>query len=148
MRSGEESYFSSTRYSATKIFLPYNPHDLRDGGKFAFLGEDDIAEKMKYEFTIDLDDHEDKFRSDIKLLEIVESLPSLDPFLLKTSIERLNASSNALNFEIDEGYFEISLGDYKQIRGFVTEAFIPLAEAAFSKSAKTSDRARQIADKM
>lgn len=148
LRPGEESYFSSTRYSATKIFLPYNPHDLRDAGKFAFLGEDDIAEKMKYEFTIDLDDHGEKFRSDIKLLEIVESLPSLAPFLLKTSIERLNASSDALNIEIDEGYFEISLGDYEQIRGFVTEEFIPLAEAAFGKSAKTSDRARQIADKM
>ncbi|HAT35595.1 MAG TPA: hypothetical protein DCS82_07760 [Rhodospirillaceae bacterium] len=148
LRPGEEEYFTSTRYSATKIFLPYNPGDLRDGGKFAFLGEDDITEKMKFEFTIDIDDHDDKFRADIKLLEIVESLPSLDPFLLKTSIERLNASNDQFDIEIDEGYFEVSLGDYEKIRSFVTDEFVPLAEAAFGKSAKTPDRARQIADKM
>jgi hypothetical protein len=82
------------------------------------------------------------------LLTVLERLPSLDPFLLKTAIERLNASNPQFNIDVDEGYFQISIGDYGKIRSFVTQEFIPLAEAAFGESTRTSERAQQIADKM
>jgi hypothetical protein len=148
LRPGEEDYFSSHRYSATKIFLPYSPEDLRDGGKFAFLGENDIARKMQYEFNVDLDNNSEENTTDIRLLGILERLPSLDPFLLKTAIERLKLDSPHLEIDIDQGYFQIGHGDYEKIRSFVIREFIPLAEAAFGKDEQTPDRARQISDKM
>jgi hypothetical protein len=141
LRPGEEKYFSNSRYSATKIFLPYSPTDLRDGGKFAFLGEDDIEKKLEYEFNVDLESNTDNAQRDVELLKVLERLPSLDPFLLKTSVERLE-------IDVDDGYFKISIGDYEKIRSFVTDEFTPLAEAAFGDSGKAPERAQQIADKM
>ena len=82
------------------------------------------------------------------MLTVLERLPSLDPFLLKTAIERLNASNPHVDIDVDEGYFEISTGDYGKIRSFVTNEFIPLAEAAFGESKRTPERAQQIANKM
>jgi hypothetical protein len=96
---------------------------------------------MNFEFSIDLDGHDPDDQRDITLLKVLERLPSLDPFLLKTVIERLE-------YDVDPRYFDISEEDWRRIRAFVVQEFSPLAEAAFEGSGRTEDQARQIADKL
>jgi hypothetical protein len=80
LRPHERELFSVPRKVATKIIFPFDHNDLKLGGTSVFLRqrnfERDTAELIRAS------------RKDMALLNLLDSLPSLDPFLVKEHCAR------------------------------------------------------------
>lgn len=136
LQGSEKDLFSDYRASATKLLLPYDTSNLRVGGKATFIGETEFPAIMRDHCGIDLNAQDASLHRDIDVLNLLDELPSLDPFLLK---ERVSMAEQ----KVDERYFNISPADWQRIRSFVMDEFYPLATITVGDSAT-----RQFAEMM
>jgi hypothetical protein len=108
VRSDETYMFADSRSVATKIIVPFDLVDLRSGGRSFFVDQrgyhDALREIGHYNGR--------EMEHDLEVLRIVNSLPSLDPFLLR---EQLRAHG----IECAECYFAISPADQKRMHEYV-----------------------------
>jgi hypothetical protein len=111
---------------ATKVHFPYSDEYIvqeknRVGGKSVFVGEAGYERK--------LDDHflgsqpEEVREHDIEVLKIFDSLPSLDPFLIRDKFE-------IHEIDIDETYLQIPMEEWQTIKSSIISKFRPLAKIA------------------
>ncbi|MBT5266422.1 MAG: hypothetical protein HOL85_16420 [Rhodospirillaceae bacterium] len=112
----------------TKIYLPFDKKDVQDGGKSILLGDRNLAAALDFQIGVNIDSDDEDCVRDRTILELMDELPSLDPFLLK---DRLNIG---LGLEIDAAYFEITEREWNRIREFIQKGFLPIAEFAFPDS--------------
>ena len=122
LREQEREAFDRLRFSATKLIIPFERSDLGLGGRSLFVGEVgwlDIFEELRG----DLPD----FARDVAVLEAVDELPSLDPFLLREHLKRRG-------FDISTTYFEISAPDLARMQRFVGSEIAKLIELAYRDS--------------
>ena len=108
LRPHERELFAETRTTATKVILPLDKADLRAGGQSFFIGEERAAHILETYFS----DAAGLAREDQILLEILDDIPSMDPFLLRETLAR-NGYLPALE------YFNISEADLIRMREFV-----------------------------
>ncbi len=141
LQGSELDLFDDSRFNATKLFLPFNIENLRDGGQNCFLGEAGIEDKLRENFGVVMTEGSKGDQMDLRLLTAIDALPALDPFLLKETVAVMGAKP-------DPDYFQISARDWEAIRNFVIAEFEPLASAAFAGSKDIKLRANQMADKM
>jgi predicted DNA-binding protein YlxM (UPF0122 family) len=118
-RPDETEYFDTAVAVATKIIFPIDGADLRLGGRSVFVNQIGYLNAMQ-EFlgkdAIALD-------QDLQILELLDALPSLDPFLVKEELKRNS-------FFPSDDYFAITPYDalrlekfaYGEIRALVTLA--------------------------
>jgi hypothetical protein len=78
LRPHERELFTAPRKVATKIVFPFDFNDLRIGGTSVFLRQRDFERDQKQFFRIT-----GAAGDDMKILEVLDALPSLDPFLVK-----------------------------------------------------------------
>jgi hypothetical protein len=128
------------RTVGTKLFIAYDTDREHEGGKYMFLGQNNAAAIFKEHFGMDVQEDEKSMR-DIRLLNILEKLPSLDPFLLRESLRHEK-------FDIPECYFRISASEYQKIRDNVVREFKPLVEEACGGMANLEELTQIIVDKM
>jgi len=83
VRPDEQYVFKGKKHVATKIIVPFEKTDLRLGGRSFFVGQTGWLDMMQGLAR----DGEDLAR-DIMLLETLEELPSLDPFILREHLRR------------------------------------------------------------
>ena len=80
LRAGEVDSFAERRALATKVIIPFERHDLKCGGHSLFLGQSGFEELVReignYRGQGDL-------KRDLDVMRMIDSLPSLDPFLLR-----------------------------------------------------------------
>ena len=110
LRADEGYLFSSARSVATKIIIPFDGSDLRAGGRSLFVeqrGYEDILRQAGNYSTGTLE-------RDLTVLRLLDTLPSLDPFLLREHLR---------NNRIDVApcYFAISEGDQERMYRFVSQ---------------------------
>ncbi|MBI1186567.1 MAG: hypothetical protein GC206_04435 [Alphaproteobacteria bacterium] len=140
LRPNERSIFRTYRRNATKIVFPYTVEDLSLGGEVLFIGEPGferaIATKVMSRDAAEL-------QPDIDLLELLDTLPSFDPFLLR---ERLRQFGR----EPARCYFEISAADTARMTKFVSDEIASLVDLAVSNQKEPSAPwlARRLADKL
>lgn len=105
---------------ATKVILPIDHSDLSVGGQFFFVGQTGYEQVLKHVAAQrgEVDKH------DRRLLEVLDTLPSLDPFLMR---ERLRQEG----YEPAQCYFELSEADTERIYGFLRVEIEPLIGASF-----------------
>ncbi|MCP5411540.1 MAG: hypothetical protein H6924_05320 [Alphaproteobacteria bacterium] len=106
---GDETYlFASPRAVATKLILPFDHDDLRSGGRSVFVEqrgfEEALASAGNYK--------SEALQRDLSILKLLNSIPSLDPFLVREHLR---------NNRIDVApcYFAISAGDQERMYRFV-----------------------------
>lgn len=123
---------SALRYTfhkpvGTKIYLPYNPERIYDGGKSAFFDDPRIEQILRDHAGIDMKSTSDKIKDDLSIIHLLDEIPSLDPFLVKDKlrIEGINAN---------EFYFQISESEWQAIRTHVSEKLKPIIDFAFRDS--------------
>lgn len=120
---------------ATKVHFPYSDEYVvqeknRVGGKSVFVGEANYEKK--------LDDHflgsqpEEVREHDIEILKIFDSLPSLDPFLIRDKFE-------IHDIDIDEVYLQIPIEEWQTIKSSIISKFRPLARIAFQGAGGSDD---------
>lgn len=121
LRANERPIFNGLRVTATKIVFPFSKDDLRLGGSGLFVGEQGYERTLRgqLQYTASGD-----FENDIEVLDLLDTLPSFDPFLMR---ERLRQA------RIDPArcYFDVSEADASRMHKFVTSQIAALVELAF-----------------
>ena len=105
LRSDETSLFSSSRAVGTKVIIPFEKSDLRAGGKSLMVGQRGYESLLRE--VCHYGEKHDPSR-DMKVLELLDRIPSLDPFLLREHLR-----SNDIN--PDSCYFDISEADQQRM---------------------------------
>lgn len=124
LRRDELELFFDGRQTATKLIFPIDGNDLKLGGRSVFIGQtsfDPVMEAMFGETWLTETD-------DRQMLEILDQLPSLDPFLLREHLKRHNRHPARI-------YFEVSDADIARMITFVESEIQKLIDLCFSGAA-------------
>jgi len=119
LRSDEHDIFDRSRKVSTKVIIPFERTDLSLGGRSLFVGQRGWQELLN-QLRGGVDDQS----RDIALLEALDELPSLDPFLLREHLKRRD-------FRIANCYFAISQADLERMQRFVSGEIAKLVELAY-----------------
>jgi hypothetical protein len=119
LRQDEQYNFEVGRRISTKLIIPFERTDLSLGGRSLFVGQRGWQEMLN-ELRGDQDDE----ARDVSLLEALDELPSLDPFLLREHLKRRD-------FKIANCYFAISNADTDRMQRFVSSEISKLVELAY-----------------
>ncbi|MDR3450186.1 MAG: hypothetical protein P4M15_10660 [Alphaproteobacteria bacterium] len=124
----------------TKLYLPFNENDIYEGGRTIF-----VHDKMMEGALIDSFGRgalpEAQLAEDIRIMKVLDRLPSLDPFLLKDVF--INEK-----IDINPGYFEVGKEIWDQIELYILQGFEPLAKAAFPDAMSSDEVARKLIEKI
>lgn len=137
IRPHELDLFREPRRVATKVVIPIDPQDLRLGGSFFFLGQRDFDIIAKNEFGGALMPGQ----RDRLLLELLDSLPSLDPFLLRGQLQRHGLDPAQV-------YFNISEGDIERMYEFVRSEIAALVGISLGGGIGQDLKAGRLVDKI
>lgn len=136
VRNNEQLHFSGPKVIATKIIIPIDMDDLRVGGYSAFVGE------KNFQFSIcdRLNKNPSDLNEDVDLLYLIDSIPTLDPFLLRESLDKVGKNP-------DQCYFRINDADASRMRDFVEHEIGALVRMSFDGDTD-SDKAKILTKKL
>lgn len=140
IRKDEKGLLKDNKTVGTKIFVPFDYKDLKHGGKYIYIEQKGIEESFVRDFGMSDNKDDINARRDIRLLTILEHLPSLDPFLLREKL-RIEGFYPAIE------YFRLSDADYEKIRSFIEDEFSHLAALAIGAETK-NERTIEFVNKM
>ena len=120
VRGSEADLFDYPVQTATKILLPIAERELRYGARFLFVGQRDFEDVAAASFAEDLR----RGSRDRLVLDIISSLPSLDPFLMRESLKTNGFSPAAC-------YFNLSDGDVERMSASARLELEPLVRMSF-----------------
>ena len=129
LRRWERNNFGTTRAIATKLIIPMSETDLDMGGDSIFIEAPRMEKDLGAYLGAAISSPD--FKSDIKRLRALSSLPSFDPYLLK---EHFNRSGE----RIDPCYFAISDTQLLQVTQFVAREIDLLVKKALGDSSAAS----------
>jgi hypothetical protein len=126
----------------TKLYIPYNEANVYEGGRSVFCHSKQLMEVLNQHFGFD----SAKFSKadldrDLKVLGILDKLPSLDVFLMHDALELDGLTVN-------ERYFEIEEGQRTAIQDFIRGKIEPLVRAAYGAEESVAHRVSQLVDKI
>ena len=124
LRPDETFLFDDARINATKIIIPFERNDLGLGAQSVFVGQRGWIDQLRMAC-----DGAQGFSNDIVLLQVVDELPSLDPFLLR---EYLRSRGHWPG----PSYFAIAQADIEKMQAFVGQEIVVLIQLAFAKGAE------------
>ncbi len=129
LRRNERDVFADGRLTATKVVIPIDGGDLRLGGRSVFVGQ------MNYEAVMhaSLGERWIANAEDREMLDLLDALPSLDPFLLREHLKRHGRTPARC-------YFEVSDADLARMHRYVEAEIRQLIELCFA-GGETSGRA-------
>ena len=120
LRANERDLFARNRRTATKIILPFDPLDLKLGGRSIFVNQMGFDSFCRAYFNAD----DVSSNTDVQVLRLLDSLPSLDPFLVREHLSRNGFKPGAC-------YLKISPFDVQRMIGFANEEIERLVVTAF-----------------
>ncbi len=124
----------------TKLYLPFNENDIYEGGRTVFLHDKHVEAALVNNFGEGALPKE-LLDGDMRIMRVLDRLPSLDPFLLKDVFINEKIPMNP-------DYFEVSMELWNQIEKFILKGFEPLAKAAFPEALSSDDVARKLVEKI
>ena len=121
LRPDETFLFDDSRTNATKVVIPFERNDLGLGAQSVFVGQRGWVDQLRMAC-----DGATGFANDVALLEVIDELPSLDPFLLR---EYLRGRGHWPG----PSYFAIAQADIEKMQAFVGSEIVALIRLAFDK---------------
>lgn len=115
VRPHERELFVKPMATTTKIMAPIDGSDLRFGARFLMMGQKDFDAAAEAMFGEGLK----VGRPDRQILDLIDELPSLDPFLLREHLKRHG-------FEPARAYFAITDADIERMYEFVRNEVMAL----------------------
>ena len=137
VRPNELDLLARPRATATKIMAPLEGTDLRLGARFLMLGQKDFDASAEEMFG----DALRPGKRDRQVLDLLDELPSLDPFLLREHLRQHG-------FEPARAYFAISDGDIQRMYAFVREEVLALVSLSGSSTASGQSHAARLVVKL
>ncbi|MFI4976933.1 MAG: hypothetical protein ACHP84_20555 [Caulobacterales bacterium] len=135
VRSGEDDRHAPRRFNATKLIFPFDAIDLGLGGHFLFVGQPDFVPAL----TRQLNYAELPLDRDVAVLQTLDRLPTLDPFLV-------NQMLNRQQIEVARCYFRVSEADQAEMLGFVSGEIEALIRVCFDDVQADDTRTRRLAE--
>jgi hypothetical protein len=123
LRQDETFLFDDGRINVTKVIIPFERNDLGLGAQSVFIGQRGWIDQLSEACY-----GAPGFANDIVLLQVIDELPSLDPFLLR---EYLRSRGHWPG----PSYFAIAEADIEKMQAFVSEEISALIRLAFKKGA-------------
>jgi hypothetical protein len=139
-----DSGYSSARAVrvGTKIYLPFDEKRLDDGGLTFFFDRREFM-KMLGEF-VDLSNPvaRETLSADVRILEVLDALPTFAPFLVRDSFEQSSIVADPL-------YVAIPESEWEEIRAFIRDRFRQiLAAVGGGGKVETQDALNRLLDKL
>jgi len=122
----------SDRPIETGIFVPYADGDRAAGGVILYVRQRNFEQLMREFLGLNYGTTEGPTKRDRQILERIDEVPSLDPFLLKQALQKDFA-------DIDRAYFDISDAEDAAIRDTISRKVLPIVKKALD--GQTSGRA-------
>jgi hypothetical protein len=116
LRQDEYSLFDRPIPVATKVLIPIDHENLRAGAHSVFVGQKNFDLAMAETFGDELR----VSKRDRVILNIIDGLPSLDPFLLRESLK-------AQKIDVPQEYFAISDADIRRMQAFTANQLRAIA---------------------
>jgi hypothetical protein len=135
LRRNEDDVFKGLRSVATKIIMPIDNRELKAGGRYFYFGQSDFAPIFKEVFGITPE------HPDFRTLELIDQLPSLDPFLLREQLRRAAIHPAPC-------YFAISEADIEKMLSFVQGEIAPLVQLCLGGIQASADTVSRMATKI
>jgi hypothetical protein len=107
----------------TAIYVPYNSEQVGAGGYGIYLRQREFERLLKDHVGIDFETKSEAFERDVAILRTIDSVPSLDPFLLKSALLRFSA-------DIHPAYFAISESEEESIKVLIASKVNPIVARA------------------
>jgi hypothetical protein len=119
----------------TLMYFPYNLANVYEGGDSVLFDDPSFNKMLRVKTGADSKSEESQvdYVMDLEILEMIYSLPTLDPFLLKSKSEQLD-----LDERIHPFYFNISEEDWKRIRSPIRTKIRTLVRRAFMNGGDVS----------
>jgi hypothetical protein len=137
VKRDEVDLFDYPRLSATKIVLPVDPTDLKAGGKVALIGQRYFAQMLEGAIGQSRQDA----AQDLSLLELLDSLSSFDPFLLREELKRNG-------YEPAPCYLELTEADVKNIFAFAQSEVEPLVRMSLGAGTAVANKTAKLVEKL
>jgi len=112
----------------TGIYFPYDSRQLSAGGQAVFINESNFEQYLEEILGIGEKISESAGR-DLSILRSMDSLPSLDTFLLKEELQHLYP-------DIDSGAFDMSPEDVRKTRSRIQARIMPILTKAAGELSK------------
>lgn len=112
----------------TKLYLPFNEQNIEEGGKTILLADTRLEEALEEQLALSPRHDAAAFRHDRAILEILDNLPSLDPFLMRDRME-IEAQ------DVDNAYFALADDELEKIKNFVRDKMAKVAAFAMQAPA-------------
>jgi hypothetical protein len=133
---------SSAPIVTTKLYLPYNQEDVYEGGRSVLFHDPRLLEILNELFGLKgATLAEPDLQHDLKILGILDRLPSLDGFLMRDALELDGIAAN-------ENYFEVSGPERAAIYEFIRRKFEPLVRAACDSESTITNKVDQLIEKI
>jgi len=116
--------FTSGRAVVTKLVVPFDRNDLIAGGQAIFVDQRGYAEALRAAGNYS----SEMFERDNYVLQLLNAIPSFDPFLLRDRLLRDKIA-------VSPSYFAISQGDQDRMHNFVSAELATLASATSASEA-------------
>jgi hypothetical protein len=137
LRPHEYQSFPSPKPTVTKVLIPIDGTDLRSGAHSFFVGQASFDAIADAAFGDDLKPGS----RDRQILDLIDSLPSLDPFLLR---EHLRVH----DIEPARGYFSISDADVQRMIEFVRDEILALVVLSTGNERGAAQASARLVDKL
>jgi hypothetical protein len=116
LRADETGSFSQRRALVTKVIIPFEKIDLNVGGRSFFVGERFFEDMLR---DVGNYKNRDTMKRDLDVLRLLDSVPSLDPFLLREHLQRGGFTPDACYFAISNAdqqrMFEYSVAEINRL---------------------------------
>lgn len=106
-----------------KLYFPFDPEKIYDGGQYVYFNPDTIQSHLISSFGRPEGLSQDDYDHDIKILQALNSIPTLDPFLVR---DRLNGE----NIPIDDRYLMLTPEEWKQVQHHIRNKIRPMVAMA------------------
>ena len=137
LRSNEFDLFDEARTTATKILIPIDQSDLRMGARYLFVGQIGYLEQIQDALGTRIDIHS----RDLRVLKLLDGIPSLDPFLLREQMRRMG-------FDAARLYFDISESDLARMFSFAKAEIMPLVNMSYTDDAAMASHSMKLVNKI
>ncbi len=114
----------------TGIFIPYSQIQREAGGVVLYVRQRNFEVLMREFLGVNYQQTEGPTKRDIAILEKIDSIPSLDPFLLKQALYKEFP-------DIDVAYFCITDAEDKAVRDTISRKVTPIVEKALQDATST-----------
>jgi hypothetical protein len=133
-RPGEFEHGDDPGAIVTKIIFPFDPGDLDLGGQFLLVGDPDLSALLERH----LDYRDSDPARDLAVLQLLDRLPTLDPFLLHEAL-------TANKIDVAPCYFRLSAADKAEMRDFVAHQVETLIGLCFVGAAVSEAQTKRLA---